>query len=171
MTFNYSVDNFFYDSCNQNVYISQHAVGVRQPKPKVPWYLSFFLLPYWSDTSESVEKTIHQRSSRGAICKKLYLPYETKPELRGEITKESMYLWKCLDHKKPLIYFLLHTHFKKKIVISFYACHFVAPEMGNFDFRENSDFHVFSLSQYNEGTYVKTNHNFFLKVGMERNKC
>ena len=73
------------------IYSTQSAVGVRQPKQKVPWDLSFFLLPYWSDSSESVEKTIHQRSSRGAIRKKLYLPYKTMPKLRGEITKGSTF--------------------------------------------------------------------------------
>ena len=120
-----SIFPFFVKSC------TQHAVGVRQPKQKVPWYLSFFLLPYWSDTSESVKKNIHQRSSRGAIVKKLYLPYKTKPESRGEITKGNTF-----------------------------------ERMRNSDFRENGDFHGFSLSQCNEGTYVKPNHNFFLKVGM-----
>ena len=55
-------------------------------------------------------------------------------------------------------------------MVSFYICHLAAPGMKNSDFRENGDFHDFSLSQCNEGTYVKTNHNFFLKVGMGKKK-
>ena len=46
----------------------------------------------------------------------------------------------------------------------------IFERMRNSDFRENGDFHGFSLSQCNEGIYVKTNHNFFLKVGMGKKK-
>ena len=38
------------------------------------------------------------------------------PKLRGEITKGSTF------YKKSLTFILFHTHFKKKIVVSFYIC-------------------------------------------------